>query len=145
MSVYILKTFLLKKLCTKNEIIHIVKQQTSKMKLLILSLCLNIVSSILIVPNEDYSVKKLSVHQIADMFEDEEFCGNFDVDDHVRSGYIEPPDNRELVDEDSGGLLDNISKKQLLANAEILMDSGKRMGNYSTFDESDDIPDDVPL
>ncbi|KAF5306071.1 hypothetical protein FQA39_LY09049 [Lamprigera yunnana] len=38
--------------------IYIVKQQTSKMKLLILCLCLNVVSSILTVPKENYSVKK---------------------------------------------------------------------------------------
>ncbi|KAF5286876.1 hypothetical protein FQA39_LY00409 [Lamprigera yunnana] len=37
---------------------NIVKQHTSKMKFLILSLCLNVVSSILTVPNDNYSIKK---------------------------------------------------------------------------------------
>lgn len=71
----------------------------------------------------------------------------------VRSIYIEPPDNRELSDEDSAdeqsGLLDNLSGRQLQANAEVVMDSGRRLGNLGVSGEidvtPDDIPDDVPL
>ncbi|KAK5648228.1 hypothetical protein RI129_003120 [Pyrocoelia pectoralis] len=94
------------------------------------------------------SPNKLSVQELADMLEDEEFWEDIEKSDHVQSVYIEPPDKRELsdedsADEDSGGLLDNLSGKQLLANAEIVMDSGRRIGNFDTIRDSD-ISDNVP-
>ena len=93
---------------------------------------------------------RLSVQQIADLFESNEFWADFDANDGVQSVFIEPPDNRELSDEDSadednGGLMDNLSGKQLQARAELVMDSGARVGNFDDLDDDDNIPEDVPL
>lgn len=93
---------------------------------------------------------RLSLQQVADIFETEEFWQDLETNEHVQSVYIEPPENRMLsdedsADEDSGGLLDNLSGKQLLANAEVVMDSGRRLGNFDDLDEGEDIPDDVPV
>lgn len=90
------------------------------------------------------------MQQIADLFETNDFWNDFDANDGVQSIFIEPPETRELsdedsADEDSGGLLDNLSGKQLQARAELVMDSGVRVGNFDDLTEEDDIPDDVPL
>lgn len=42
-------------------------------------------------------------------------------------------------DEDSLGLLENLSGRQLQAGAEAVFASGRRLGNYD-FDEEDDLP-----
>lgn len=86
---------------------------------------------------------------MADLLESSEFWEDFEATDTVQKVFIEPPETRDLSDEDSGdeesgGLLDNLSGRQLAANAEIIMESGARIGDFCV-DEYDDIPEDVPL
>ncbi|CAG9828272.1 unnamed protein product [Diabrotica balteata] len=65
------------------------------------------------------SNKRLTVQEIADLFDSEQFWEDFhnEIVDRV---YIEPPENREESDEDSGDEsgsgLDNLSGKQLQAD-----------------------------
>ncbi|KAK9679077.1 hypothetical protein QE152_g40308 [Popillia japonica] len=54
-------------------------------------------------------------------------------DNEVSAIYIEPPESNILTDEDSGdeddgGLVDNLSRKQLCANAEIVFPNQTRIG-----------------
>lgn len=99
----------------------------------------------------------MTVQEIADMFETEEFWEEFS-NDHVDRLYIEPPEHRDESDEDSGdesgGLLDNLSGRQLQAAAEVVLQSGQRIGNddfdednselasqgNDNFDEEDNVP-----
>lgn len=78
---------------------------------------------------------------MADILESESFW----EDDELAGVYIEPPINHEQSDEDSGeedsgGLLDNLSGRQLQARAEAVFASGRRLGNNEDFDEEDDLP-----
>lgn len=72
--------------------------------------------------------------EIADILESQVFWE--DNDDYVDRVYIEPPENRIESDEDSGdesiGLLDNLSGRQLQAAAEVVFNSGERIG-YDNF------------
>ncbi|KAG5881255.1 hypothetical protein JTB14_032967 [Gonioctena quinquepunctata] len=61
------------------------------------------------------SKKRLTVQDVADMFESEQFWEDFENDGMERV-YIEPPDNKEESNEDSGdesgGLLGNWHRLQ---------------------------------
>ncbi|KAG5880359.1 hypothetical protein JTB14_025778 [Gonioctena quinquepunctata] len=61
------------------------------------------------------SKKRLTVQDVADMFESEQFWADFE-NDGIERVYIEPPDDKEESDEDSGdesgGLLDNLAGRQ---------------------------------
>jgi hypothetical protein len=67
-------------------------------------------------------------------------------DDEVRSIFIEPPqpaqDSEEDLGDDSGGEIDNLTGRQLLAPAEVVFASGQRGNDDNSFDSSDD---DIPL
>ncbi|KAG5896577.1 hypothetical protein JTB14_024387 [Gonioctena quinquepunctata] len=94
------------------------------------------------------------------MFESEQFWADFE-NDGIERVYIEPPDDKEESDEDSGdesgGSLDNLAGRQLASSAEMVLQSGKRFGfeeddeNFSIienngnppdqdYDEEDDLP-----
>ncbi|KAG5897383.1 hypothetical protein JTB14_022090 [Gonioctena quinquepunctata] len=47
------------------------------------------------------SKKRLTVQDVADMFESEQFWADFE-NDGIERVYIEPPDDKEESDEDSG-------------------------------------------
>ncbi|KAG5899604.1 hypothetical protein JTB14_037266 [Gonioctena quinquepunctata] len=83
------------------------------------------------------SKKRLTVQDVADMFESEQFWADFE-NDGIERVYIEPPDDKEESDEDSGdesgGLLDNLAGRQLASSAEMVLQSGKRFG----FEEDDE-------
>lgn len=66
------------------------------------------------------------------------------VDDDVNGIFIEPPDPNMLSDEDSGnedegGAIDNLSSRQLAANAEVVFNNGGRLG----YDVDLELPFDV--
>lgn len=87
---------------------------------------------------------------MADILESDDFW----VDDPVERVYITPPAVNEFSDEDSGdedtgGLLDNLSGKQLEAEAEAVTVSGRRVETKektqdTETDDSDD-EDNLPL
>ncbi|KAG5895459.1 hypothetical protein JTB14_001335 [Gonioctena quinquepunctata] len=83
------------------------------------------------------SKKRLTVQDVADMFESEQFWADFE-NDGIERVYIEPPDDKEESDEDSGdesgGLLDNLAGRQLASSVEMVLQSGKRFG----FEEDDE-------
>ncbi|KAG5875548.1 hypothetical protein JTB14_025762 [Gonioctena quinquepunctata] len=106
------------------------------------------------------SKKRLTVQDVADMFESEQFWADFE-NDGIERVYIEPPDDKEESDEDSGdesgGLLDILAGRQLASSAEMVLQSGKRFGfeeddeNFTiienngnppdqNYDEEDDLP-----
>lgn len=80
------------------------------------------------------------MQEIADMIETDEFWEDFG-NDGIDQVYIEPPENRGESHEDpgdeSGGLLDNLTGRQLQAAAEVVLHSGQRIGNED-FDEEED-------
>ncbi|KAH6932716.1 hypothetical protein HPB50_008912 [Hyalomma asiaticum] len=62
-------------------------------------------------------------------------------DEDVSAIYIEPPEatiysDEDSVDEDSGGLIDNLSSRQLRAGAETVLTDGRRSGGCDS-DEDD--------
>lgn len=72
--------------------------------------------------------RPLTLAEIIDELESDEYQG-----DAVSSIFIEPPDAAGLSDEDSanedeGGLIDNLSSRQLAANAEIVFTNDERVG-----------------
>ncbi|KAG5873034.1 hypothetical protein JTB14_032732 [Gonioctena quinquepunctata] len=83
------------------------------------------------------NIHMLTVQDVADMFESEQFWADFE-NDGIERVYIEPPDDKEESDEDSGdesgGLLDNLAGRQLASSAEMVLQSGKRFG----FEEDDE-------
>lgn len=55
-----------------------------------------------------------------------------DDEDDFEGIYIEPPNgnisDEDSAEEDEGGLIDNLSSKQLQANAELVLSKGRRIG-----------------
>lgn len=67
-------------------------------------------------------------------------------DENVDEIYIEPPESNELTDEDSadedeGGLVDNLTARQLTARAEIVYSTNNRLGtDYNNMEEPEKVP-----
>ncbi|KAK8787485.1 hypothetical protein V5799_022738, partial [Amblyomma americanum] len=77
----------------------------------------------------------LTLEEIAKILEEE--------DDDVSAIYIEPPEastysDEDSADEDSGGLIDNLSGRQLRAGAETVFTDGRRIGGCDSDDDDDD-------
>lgn len=90
----------------------------------------------------------LTVLQLADILEADDFW----EDDPVDTVYITPPQVNDFSDEDSGeedaaGMVDNLSKKQLEAEAEAVTVSGRRIESENIDPETDNSDDEdyLPL
>ncbi|KAK8771891.1 hypothetical protein V5799_024864 [Amblyomma americanum] len=69
----------------------------------------------------------LTLEEIAKILEED--------DDDVSAIYIEPPEASTYSDEDSGGLIDNLSGRQLRAGAETVFTDGRRIGGCDSDDD----------
>lgn len=73
---------------------------------------------------------------MTDILESEQFWED-DAIDHI---YIEPPDNNlQSADVADGGLIDNLTSRQIQAAAEAVFSSGRRLG-VEQWDNEDDLP-----
>jgi len=54
----------------------------------------------------------------------------------VQDIFIAPPPPNELTDEDSGGLLDNLPRSQLMSEAEAVFSNHVRIGSTTNYDFS---------
>ncbi|CAG9832818.1 unnamed protein product [Diabrotica balteata] len=81
--------------------------------------------------------RPMTVQELTDIIESDEWWENYDVSKKI---YIASPDEHNVsdddsADEDSGGLLDNLSSHQLQAEAEAVSVSGRRI-SYEQHEEN---------
>ncbi|RXM93595.1 hypothetical protein EOD39_18908 [Acipenser ruthenus] len=80
--------------------------------------------------------RKLTVQEALDIFESEE---------DAQEVYLEPPDPAVQSDEDSaddeGGLVDNLSGRQLRSGAVVVLASGEHLGDEILNETQGDVPE----